>query len=142
MNAEEPGRRYSGVTRHAGKWLVKLRHRGRDVTIGHYEDPEEAAYAGDFARYMLLGLRPTSWHANAARPNFPPSHSYPRAPILSRLVSAQAIPVDVLRSRLVEYLAAADQRASTAGGLEAGGHGPVEIRVGGTKNAPEGRRYA
>jgi len=105
---EQPLRRYSGITRHAGKWLVKLRNRGRDLTIGHYDDREEAAYAADFARYMLLGLKPTAWHPNAARPNFPPSHSYPRASILSRLLAARAIPVDVLRSRLVEYYAAAD----------------------------------
>lgn len=43
MSTEQSCQRYSGVARHAGKWLVKLRHRGRDLTIGHYADPEDAA---------------------------------------------------------------------------------------------------
>ena len=79
VNAEQTCQRYAGVTRHLGKWLVKLRYRGKDLTIGHYEDPQEAAYAADFARYMLLGLKPTHWHPKVVRPNFPPNRSYPRA---------------------------------------------------------------
>jgi hypothetical protein len=109
VNAEQPYQRYFGVTRHLGKWLVKLRHRGRDLTIGHFEDPQEAAYAADFTRYMLLGLKPTDWHRKVVRPNFPPNRSYLRAPVLSRLVSAQVVPTEVLRRRLAEYCVAADQ---------------------------------
>jgi hypothetical protein len=110
--AQQPCQRYSGVTRHLGKWLVKLRHRGRDLTIGHFEDPREAAYAADFVRYMLLGLKPTHWHAKVVRPNFPPNRSYLRAPVLSRLVSARVVPTDVLRRRLAEYCAVADRNAA------------------------------
>ena len=74
IESEQPRRRYSGVTLHEGKWLVKLRYRGKDVTIGHfpYEYPEDAAQAADFARYILWGLNPERWHHNAAKPNFPP----------------------------------------------------------------------
>jgi hypothetical protein len=113
VNVKQPCQRYAGVTGHLGKWLVKLRHRGRDLTIGHFEDPREAAYAADFTRYILLGLKPTHWHPNTARPNFPPNRSYLRAPVLSRLVSAHLVPTEVLRRRLAEYCAVADQNAAS-----------------------------
>ena len=111
VNAEQPCQRYSGVTRHAGKWLVKLRHRGKDLTIGHYEDPREAAFAADFARYMLFGLEPERWHHNAAKPNFPlgnPSLEV-RLTIIRCLLDAEVIARDVLRGRLHEYDAAVQQ---------------------------------
>jgi hypothetical protein len=111
--AQQPCQRYAGVTRHEGKWLVKLRHRGRDLTIGHFDDPREAAYAADFTRYMLLGLKPTHWHPKVARPNFPPNRSYLRAPVLSRVVSAQVVPTEVLGRRLAEYCAVADRDAAS-----------------------------
>ena len=112
MIAEQPCQRYAGVTWHLGKWLVKLRLRGQDLTIGHFDDPREAAYAADFTRYMLLGLKPTHWHPKVARPNFPPNRSYLRAPVPSRLASAQVVSTDVLRRRLAEYCAVADQNAA------------------------------
>jgi hypothetical protein len=56
VNAQQPCRRYARVSRHLGKRLVKLRHQGRDLTIGHFEDPREAAHAADFVRYMLPPL--------------------------------------------------------------------------------------
>ena len=96
---------YSGITRHAGKWLVKLRYRGKDVTIGHYEDLEDAAWVADFVRYMFFGLNPAYWHYNVAKPNFPPrdSGSILRVEIISRLVSAAVVPVEALRRHLEEY---------------------------------------
>jgi len=105
MNAEQPTRRYSGVTWHAKKWLAKLRHNGKDLNLGHYEDPEDAAWVADFARYMCFGLNPVNWHHNTKKPNFPPriSWSIPRVVILKRLLSAQTISVEVLERRLAEY---------------------------------------
>jgi hypothetical protein len=69
MSAEQPCQRYSGVVGHAGKWLVKFRRNGRDLCIGHYEDPELAAWVADFARYMCFGLHPAKWHHRVGRPN-------------------------------------------------------------------------
>ena len=55
---------------------MKLRHKGMDVTIGHLEDPLDAAWTADFARYMAYGVDPHTWpHRGGrplARPNFPP----------------------------------------------------------------------
>ena len=38
MNAEQPSRRYYGVTRHGKKWLAKFRFKGKDLNLGHYEE--------------------------------------------------------------------------------------------------------
>ncbi|NLF09593.1 MAG: hypothetical protein GX594_16670 [Pirellulaceae bacterium] len=120
-DTEQAERRYSGVTRHAGKWLVKLRHRGRDMTIGHYADSEDAADhrfvavpAADFARYLLLGLRPGAWHPNIARPNSPPGWrwSVERLFIFRVLSWYGVVPHDVLMRHWDEYRAAVDRTAS------------------------------
>jgi hypothetical protein len=66
---------YRGITFHAGKWLVKLRHRGKDVTIAHMEHPEDAAWVADYARYILRGLNPACWGPKTMKPNFPPRES-------------------------------------------------------------------
>jgi hypothetical protein len=113
-DTEQPCRRYAGVTRHAGKWLVKLRHRGQDLTIGHYEDPEDAAWSADFTRYLLLGLRPGAWHPNIARPNSPPGWrwSVNRYSILRILAWYGVVPPEVLARHWEEYQAAVDRSAS------------------------------
>lgn len=113
IDTEQPCRRYSGVTRHAGKWLVKLRYRGHDLTIGHYANPEDAAWAADFARYLLLGLHPGDWHPNIARPNSPPGHrwSVNRLFILRVISWYGVVPHDVLMRHWDEYKAAVDQDA-------------------------------
>jgi hypothetical protein len=115
VSTEQPCQRYSGVTWHAGKWLVKLRHRGKDLTIGHYEDPEEAAVAADFTRYMLMGLNPANWYHNVARPNFPPRHpgDVVRGTVLRRLMSAQVVPLGVLLRHWAEYRAVLEQNAAS-----------------------------
>ncbi len=117
VSTEQPCQRYSGVTWHAGKWLVKLRHRGKDVTIGHYEDPEEAAVAADFTRYMLMGLNPANWYHNVARPNFPPRRTgdVVRGTVLRCLMSAQVVPFGVLLRHLVQYHAVLEQNAASEG---------------------------
>jgi hypothetical protein len=135
--AEQPCQRYAGVTRHLGEWLVKLRYRGKDLTIGHFEDPREAAYAADFTRYMLLGVKPAHWHRKVVRPNFPPSRSYLRAPVLSRLVSARVVPSEVLRRRLAaqaERQAGAGRRGR--GGRDGNAAAPSGCR--GRRRAPGG----
>ena len=95
IESEQPRRRYSGVTLHEGKWLVKLRYRGKDVTIGHfpYEYPEDAVQAADFARYILWGLNPERWHHNAAKPNFPPGRCWGlhRSIIIRRIADAEVV---------------------------------------------------
>ena len=114
MNTEQPPQHYSGVTWHANKWIAKFRCKGRDLSIGHYEDQELAAWVADFARYMCFGLNPGYWHHNVARPNFPPCvrNDFPRAVILSKLLRLGAVQVDVLRARLSEYDAVAEQNAA------------------------------
>ena len=62
--------RYSGVTRHVGRWLAKFRHAGQDLNLGHYDAPEQAAWVADFARYMCFGLNPAMWHPRVGRPEF------------------------------------------------------------------------
>lgn len=113
MNADQPSRHYSGVTRHAKKWLVKFRCGGRDVNLGHFKDPETAARVADFARYLCFGLKPVNWHVNVGRPNFPPSvtNDFSRVLIISTLLRRGAVQVDVLRARLAEYDAVATQNA-------------------------------
>ena len=113
--AGQPCQRYAGVTRHAGKWLVKLRHRGKDVTIGHCENAEHAAWAADFCRYMLMGVNPANWYRNVARPNFPPRHAgdVVRGTVLQRLVSAQVVLFGVLVRHWAEYRAVLEQNAAS-----------------------------
>jgi hypothetical protein len=105
MSEKQPRQRYSGVTRHAGKWLAKFRHNGRDVNLGHYEDAETAAGVADFARYLCFGLKPANWHPNVGRPNFPPyaRSDFSRVPILARLLRLGAVQADVLQARLLEH---------------------------------------
>lgn len=114
MNAEQPCRRYSGVTWHAKKWLAKFRCRGRDLNLGHYEDPELAAWVVDFARYMCLGLKPGHWHLNVGRPNFPPQErlDFPRVRILQKLLDLEASKPETLRARLEEYDAVVQENAA------------------------------
>ena len=108
-NTDQPSRHYSGVARHANKWLAKFRCGGRDVNLGHYEDPELAARVADFARYRCFGLKPANWHVNVGRPNFPPCFrtDFSRVPIFAKLLRLGAVQVDVLRARLAEYDAVA-----------------------------------
>jgi len=88
MNAEQHCQHYSGVTWHAKTWLVKFRCNGRDLNMGHYEDPELAAWVADFARYMCFGLKPGHWHHRVGRPNFPPRtrYDFPRVAIIHKLL--------------------------------------------------------
>jgi hypothetical protein len=103
-DTEQPCRRYSGVTRHAGKWLVKVRYGRQDLTLGHYEDPAEAARTADFARYMLYGLRHVCWPARVARPNGPPTKAtFNISFIFRELARRRLIPTATLLSRLYEY---------------------------------------
>ena len=112
MNADQPSRHYSGVARHGNKWIAKFRCGGRDLNLGHYED-SLAARVADFARYMCLGLNPAKWHPRVGRPNFPLCirNDFSRVVILSRLLQLGAVQVDVLRARLAEYNAVAEQNA-------------------------------
>jgi hypothetical protein len=105
MNSDQPSRRYSGVTRHAKKWLAKFRFRGRDLNIGHYEAPELAAWVADFARYLCFGLNPAMWHPNVGRPNHSPlsKDEYSRAFVIRKLLRATDLDVGLLHDRLVEY---------------------------------------
>jgi hypothetical protein len=106
---------YRGITWHAGKWLAKLRHRGKDVTIGHFEDPKDAAWATDVARYMLRGLNPSCWGPKVAKPNFPPSDREGFNPwyVIHRLIWAGVISSDLAWNRALELSAAV--RASGEG---------------------------
>jgi hypothetical protein len=115
MNETQPNQPYSGITRHAGKWLVKLRHRRQDVTIGHYEDPAEAAATADYLRYLLYGLRPTCWPARVAKPNGPPNTMpFDHGPVLREIWRHRLVPFDTLLSRMVGYSADADEYAKRA----------------------------
>jgi hypothetical protein len=105
MNVEQPCRYYSGVTRHAGKWLAKFRCNGRDVNLGHYERPEDAAWVADFARYLCFGLKPGHWHFNVGKPNAPPRSRpcFPRVLIIVKLLDNRIVSPEVLKQRLAEF---------------------------------------
>ena len=105
MSAEQPSQRFSGVTRHGKTWLAKFRHKGRDVNLGHYDDPELAGRVADFARYMCFGLRPANWHPNVGRPNFPPRtcDGFARVSILRQLLWFGVVEPETVRARLTEY---------------------------------------
>ena len=115
MNVEQPCQRYSGVTRHEGKWLVKFRCKGRDLNLGHFEDPELAAWAADFARYMCFGLNPAMWHHRVGKPNFRPSprDDFPRVLILSKLLQSGGLAPTILLARLAEYDAVVEQNVGS-----------------------------
>ncbi|MGA2067754.1 MAG: hypothetical protein ABSG86_22490 [Thermoguttaceae bacterium] len=100
---------YRGITWHAGKWLVKLRHNRRDVTIGHCTRAEDAAWVADYARYILRGLNPACRGPKTMKPNFPPRESeYVNGwGINWRLIGAGAISLELARDRAREYYAAA-----------------------------------
>lgn len=115
MTVAQPCRHYSGVTWHANKWLVKFRCKGKDLTIGHYEDPELAAWVADFARYMCFGIKPAMWHHRVGRPNFPPSprDDFPRALILQKLVDSGLVSIDKLQQRVAAFDAVVEQNAAS-----------------------------
>jgi len=115
MNAEQHCQHYSGVTRHAKKWLVKFRCNGRDLNIGHYEDLELAAWVADFARYMCFGLKPAMWHFKVGRPNAKPHlrNDFPRAVILMKLLDSGAISAEKLSERLAAFDAVVEQNGAS-----------------------------
>jgi hypothetical protein len=115
MNGEQPCRRYSGVTWHAKKWLAKFRFNGRDLNLGHYDDPELAAWVADFARYMCFGLNPAMWHHRVGKPNFSPSarNDFPRVLILRKLLQSGGLTPNILLARLAEYDAVLEQNAAS-----------------------------
>ena len=109
VDTTRPSPPYSGITRHAGKWLVKFRHRRQDVTIGHYETADKAAWAADFVRYMLYGPRPSAWPPRVVRPNGPPRAApLDCLPILRQILCHQLLPAQILLRHLAEYDARAD----------------------------------
>jgi hypothetical protein len=114
MSAEQLCRRYSGVTWHAGKWLVKFRRDGRNLHFGHYEDLELAAWVADFARYMCFGLNPAKWYHRVGRPNSPPGYrdDFPRVVVLMKLVQLSVLQPETLQARLAEYDAVATQNTA------------------------------
>jgi hypothetical protein len=115
MNAEKPCHRYSGVTRHEGKWMAKFRHAGRDLNLGHYDTPEQAALAADFARYLCLGINAAMWHPNVGRPNFSPRacDDVPRRTVLTKLLRQTALSPSALLRRMEEFDAAAEQNGGS-----------------------------
>ena len=112
MNTEHP-HCYSGVTRHEGKWMAKFRHAGRDLNLGHYDTPEQAAVVADFARYLCLGINPAMWHPNVGRPNFSPRacDDVPRQPVLAKLLRQTPLSPSVLLKRMEEFDAVIEQNA-------------------------------
>ncbi len=111
MNVDQPCQRYSGVTWHAKKWLVKFRFNGSDLNLGHYEDPDLAAWVADFARYMCFGLNPAMWHHRVGKPNFPPSPrvDFPRVLILQKLAESELLSIDKLQQRVAAFDAVVEQ---------------------------------
>jgi hypothetical protein len=97
-----------------GKWLVKFRYRGRDLNLGHYDEPEPAARAADYAKYMVLGLKSAYWHHNVGKPNFLPSTnvSYSRLAVIDKLIRLHVVGGETLQARMAEYDAAADENAA------------------------------
>jgi hypothetical protein len=96
----------------------QARHKGVDVTIGHYELPEDAAWAADYARYILLGLNPACWRPKIMKPNFPPRESeYVNGwGINWRLIGAGVISFDLAWDRARAYHEAAHaNREGSAG---------------------------
>ena len=110
----EQTQRYSGVTRHEGKWMAKFRHAGRDLNLGHYDNPELAARVADFARCMCLGINPAMWHPNVGRPNFSPrtDDDVPRRSILTMLLRQTSLSPGALFKRMEEYDAVVQQNSA------------------------------
>ena len=114
MNAGQPCQRYSGVTRHANRWLAKFRSNGRDLNLGHFEDPELAAWVADFARYMCFGLNPAMWHHQVGKPNFPPTtrDDFPRVLILQKLLESGLLSIDKLQERVAAFDAVVERKVA------------------------------
>ncbi len=115
MNVEQPCQRYSGVTRHEGKWMAKFRHAGRDLNLGHYNTAEQAALVADLARYLCLGINPAMWHPNVGKPNFPPraDGNVSRRPVLVKLLRQAELSLSVLFKRMEEYDAAVEENTGS-----------------------------
>jgi hypothetical protein len=46
---------FKGVTRHRDKWSARVKHRGKQYYLGHFDDPVEAARARDRKARELAG---------------------------------------------------------------------------------------
>jgi len=94
----------------------------------------QAIWAADFARYLLLGLRPGAWHPNIARPNSPPCWRWNvnRYSILQILSWYGVVPPEVLTRHWEEYHAAADQAAIANVPAGLCGEAPAGFRAGST----------
>jgi hypothetical protein len=93
--------------------LAKFRHAGRDINLGHYDEPETAARVVDFARYLCFGLNPANWHINVGRPNFPPCvrNDFSRVDVVAKLLHQAKVSPSLLQTRLVEHDRAALEHA-------------------------------
>jgi len=105
MSTEQPCRRYSGGTWHAGKWLVTFRRKVRNLKTDHYNAPELVAWGADLAGCTFFGLNPAKWHPRVGRPNFPPCDrlDFPCARILSKLFLLGVLDLKTLAARSREY---------------------------------------
>jgi hypothetical protein len=113
MSTEQPCRRYSGGTWHAGKWLVTFRRKVRNLKTDHYNAPELVAWGADLAGCTFFGLNPAKWHPRVGRPNFPPCDrlDFPCARILSKLFLLGVLDLKTLAARSREYDAVVEQNA-------------------------------
>ena len=100
-------RRWVGVSYHKRiqKYRAAFRYRDRDLHLGYFRNPELAAWAVDFARYLLVGINPRSYHPKMGRPNLPPHvrDDYPRSAVLQRLVALNLLAPNQLAERIAQF---------------------------------------
>jgi hypothetical protein len=89
-------------------------YSGKDFHLGHYADPERAAWVADFARYLCFGLNPAKWHPRVGRPNSPPraDGDVPRRPIVFALLRHTDLSASRLVERMAEYDAVVEQNVA------------------------------
>jgi hypothetical protein len=100
---------YSGIYwqkgKHAWRVLIRCRAAMKGIHFGYYDDPADAAWVADFARYMIFGVDVRNWHFTAGRPNFPPrgNNNVARAAIVHKLLSRNVLRADKLHRNLLQY---------------------------------------
>ncbi len=78
-------------------YVAWVKHQGRVLRLGSFADEADAAWAADFARYLLWGLDYARWPQDGTKPKSPPNFMPAENPrvnrqaILRKLFSAKVL---------------------------------------------------